>query len=139
MAEVEIESSAAATSRPAAVMDRLIASADVARVFGEPIRHGDTLMIPAAEILTVAGFGMGSGSGRLTGANGSPRRGGEGGGGGGGGHTLARSVAVIVASPEGVRIEPVIDLTTIALAALTAVGFVWASWKGMARPKGWRR
>jgi hypothetical protein len=34
-------------------------------------------------------------------------------------------VAVIVSSPEGVRVEPVIDLTKIAMAALTAGGFVF--------------
>ena len=37
---------------------------------------------------------------------------------------LSRPVAVVVASPEGVRVEPVIDLTKLALAGLTAVGFM---------------
>jgi hypothetical protein len=34
-----------------------------------------------------------------------------------------------------VRVEPVFDATKIALAALTAAGFIWASWKGMSKPK----
>jgi hypothetical protein len=33
-------------------------------------------------------------------------------------------VAVVVASPEGVRVEPVVDITKIALAGLTALGFM---------------
>jgi uncharacterized spore protein YtfJ len=135
MKEQNPDDPAAATSRPADLMERLIGSADVARVFGEPIRQGDTVMIPAAEVLTVAGFGMGSGSGAVGGPARSPRRGG-GGGGGGGGRTLARGVAVIVASPEGVRVHPIVDFTKIALAALTAGGFVWASWRKMSRSGG---
>jgi uncharacterized spore protein YtfJ len=120
--------------RAAGLVEKLISAADVSRVFGEPIRNGDTLLIPAAEILTMAGFGMGSGGGINADSRGRPRRG-EGGGGGGGGRTLARSVAVIVASSDGVRVKPIFDVTKIALAALTAAGFVWASWRGMSRPK----
>ena len=121
-------------ARAAAVMEKLIAAADVSRVYGEPIRHADSLLIPVAEVLTVGGFGMGSGRGMGADRDGSPRRG-SGGGGGGGGQTLARGIAVIVASPDGVRVEPVFDVTKIALAALTAAGFVWASWRGMSRTK----
>jgi hypothetical protein len=33
-------------------------------------------------------------------------------------------VAVVIASPEGVRVEPVFDITKIALAGLTALGFM---------------
>jgi uncharacterized spore protein YtfJ len=126
---------AAPGNRAADVVERLIAAADVSKVYGEPIRQGDTLMLPAAEVLSIAGFGMGSGGGVGRDRQGTPQRGG-GGGGGGGGQTLARSVAVIVSSPEGVRVRPVIDFTKIALAALTAAGFVFASWRGMSRPRG---
>jgi hypothetical protein len=31
---------------------------------------------------------------------------------------------VVINSPEGVRVEPVVDVTKIALAALTAAGFM---------------
>ncbi len=128
----------AAGDRAAGVMEALIAAADVSKVFGAPIRHGETLLLPAAEILAVAGFGMGSGAGVRPDASGAPRRG-AGGGGGGGGSALARSVAVVVASPEGVRVRPVVDYSKIALAALTAAGFVWASWASMAKPRRFRR
>ncbi|MGE5278526.1 MAG: hypothetical protein ACM3SU_16160 [Acidobacteriota bacterium] len=132
------EASAAAAKpgeRAADVMERLISAADVSKVYAEPIVHGDRLLLPAAEVLAVAGFGIGSGGG--AGLAGRTRA--SGGGGGGGGQALARGVAVIVSSPEGVSVRPVFDYTKIALAALTAAGFVWASWKAMARPKRFRR
>src|SRR5450759_4315383 len=126
--------------RVSRVMERLLEAADVTKVYGEPIAHGEALLIPAAEVVVSAGFGMGSGGGVSFQEQGQKSRGT--GGGGGGGKTLARSVAVIVASPDGVVIRPVVDFTKIALAALTAAGFVMAAglvmaaWKGMKRPKG---
>ena len=51
----------------------------------------------------------------------------------------AHSEAVIVSSPEGVEVRPVIDVTKIALAALTAAGFVWTALRKMSKtskPKG---
>lgn len=121
---------APAGERAAAVIERMLDAADVTKVYGEPVRHGDTMLIPAAEVLAVAGFGMGSGRGTSTDRAGSPIRGG-GGGAGGGGRSFARAVAVIVATPDGVEVRPVLDFTKIALAALTAAGFVMASWRGM--------
>jgi uncharacterized spore protein YtfJ len=58
----------------------------------------------------------------------------EGMGGGGGGRVFSRPVAVIVASPEGVRIEPVVDPTKIVLAALTTVGFMAGMFARMFKP-----
>jgi uncharacterized spore protein YtfJ len=128
------QAASAAGGRAADVMARLLEAADVSKVYSEPIAHGDTLLIPAAEVLAVAGFGIGAGSGFGPDPDsGGRQRSGGGGGGGGGGRTLARSVAVIVSTPEGVRVEPIVDLTKIALAGLTALGFVWAAWRGMSR------
>ena len=120
--------------RVSGVMDRLLETADVSKVYGEPILHGEVMIIPAAEVLAIAGFGMGLGGGVALQQEGQKSRG-SGGGGGGGGKTLARAVAVVVASPEGVEVRPVIDFTKIALAALTAAGFVMAAWSGMKRPR----
>lgn len=117
--------------RAAGAFERILAAGDVAKVYGKPIQKGDTTIIPAAEILAIGGFGAGAGSGAHPVSN---RRAG-GGGGGGGGRVLARSVAVIVATPDGVEVRPVVDFTKIALAALTAAGFVIAAWSGMGRPK----
>ncbi len=113
--------------------DRALEVADVDTVFGEPIRQGETTIIPAAEVIT--GFGFGFGFGRGSDSGDEPRHEGGGGGGGGGGSVMARPVAAIVASPDGVRVEPVIDVTKVALAAITAGGFMLATWLGMARPK----
>jgi uncharacterized spore protein YtfJ len=114
--------------RVTGIMERLLETADVSRVYGEPILHGGVMILPAAEVLAIAGFGMGSGGGIAVHQEGQKSRG-SGGGGGGGGKTLATTVAVIVASPDGVEVRPVIDFTKIALAALTAAGFVVAAWK----------
>jgi hypothetical protein len=43
-------------------------------------------------------------------------------GGGGGGVTLGRPVAAITIGPEGVYVEPIVDVTKIAIALFTTVG-----------------
>jgi uncharacterized spore protein YtfJ len=105
-------------------IEEFLASADVGVVYGEPIQHEDTIIIPTAEVLSALGFGLGSGSGTSGEQEADKPSQGSGFGGGGGGKILSRPVAVVVASPEGVRVEPVIDITKIALAALTAFGFM---------------
>jgi uncharacterized spore protein YtfJ len=126
----EITSGHQAVEATQETLELFLETADVDRVYGQPIEHGETLLIPAAEVLTGLGFGLGYGSGSSpgeAGPEGGPPRGagsGGGGGGGGGGRTLSRPVAVIIAGPEGVRVEPIVDPTKIALAALTAFGFM---------------
>jgi uncharacterized spore protein YtfJ len=108
-------------------MDKFLAAASVNAVYGEPIQSGDSLIIPTAEVLSGLGFGVGVGVGNNPAKDeaGKPiQSSGGGGGGGGGGRVLSRPVAVVIASPEGVRVEPVVDVTKVALAALTAGGFV---------------
>ena len=125
-------------------MDDFLASAHVSTVYGEPIQKYDTLIIPTAEVVSVLGFGVayGFGSGPIQHEGEADQEccgdsvGGEGGGGGGGGKILSRPVAIIVASPEGVRVEPVVDVTKIVLAALTAAGFMIAMVARMQNPRG---
>lgn len=108
-------------------MKAFIETASVDRVYGAPVEIGDTIIIAAAENLAVLGFGAGGGYGSAKGEGDedSPSLGeGGGGGGGGGGRILSRPVAVIIASPEGVRVEPVADRTKVIMAAITAAGFV---------------
>lgn len=110
-------------------LDSFLATADVNAVYGEPVEHGDTLIIPAAEVLCGMGFGVGYGEGDAPAGKDEKGEttdsgGGSGGGGGGGGRVLSRPVAVIIAGPQGVRVEPVVDITKIALAALTTAGFM---------------
>lgn len=106
-------------------MDTYLSTADVDAVYGEPFEKDGNVIIPAAEI--VAGFGFGIGFGHGSSQDSGKPVSGSSGGGGGGGQIFSRPVAVIIASSEGVRIEPVVDLTKIALAGLTAGAFVLAT------------
>ncbi len=96
------------------ILNRLADAASVEAVYQKPIEHGDHLIIPAAEITAMTGFGFGSGEG-----SGESGEKGGGSGGGGGGRIFSRPVAVIVSSPGGVEVQPVFDLTKIALAGMT--------------------
>ncbi len=81
-------------------------------VYAEPVRVGERVVIPAATIEYVYGFGFGL----------DPV---DQGGGGAGGRNVGRPVAIIEAGPEGVRIRPVVDFTRIALTLLAAGLTVW--------------
>jgi len=102
-------------------LDKLIGTARVEAAFGPPAQHEDSLIIPAAEAICILGFGLGSGGGNGPTADGKAS-GGGGGGGAGGGYTRARPVAVVVVSPSGVEIQPVVDVTKIALVFIAAWG-----------------
>jgi uncharacterized spore protein YtfJ len=131
-----------ATTVIQSTMDKFLDTANVDKVYGRPIRSGDTIIIPTAEVVCGLGFGVGSGRG---GAFGNPddededagpqSAGGVGSGGGGGGRVLSRPVAVVIASPEGVRVEPIFDRTKVLMAALTAMGFMWGMLGRMRRQK----
>jgi uncharacterized spore protein YtfJ len=92
-------------------LDRLM-NVSANRVFAEPVRVGDRVVIPAAAIECSGGFGFG-GDGRSNG------------GGGGGGHQVGRPVAIIEAGPSGVRVKPVVDFTRVGLTLVAAVLTVW--------------
>jgi uncharacterized spore protein YtfJ len=119
-------------------MERFMDTASVDLVYGEPVEHGDTMIIPTAEILVGLGFGAGYGGGSSPKQEEDGEGYGEGGGGGGGGRTFSRPVAIVVSSPEGVRVEPVVDITKIALGFLTAAGFMTGMILRMLSPKRMR-
>ncbi len=92
-------------------------------VFSQPVTVGDHTVITASEY--TAGMGVGYGGGGGTGpatAEATHEPLGYGGGGGGGGATTARPVATIIISPDGVRVEPIVDVTKIAITMFTALG-----------------
>jgi uncharacterized spore protein YtfJ len=60
---------------------------------------------------------------------------GGGGGGGGAGKTFSRPVAVVVVSHGNVYVEPVVDITKVALATITAAGFMMATLLGFLSPQ----
>ncbi len=104
-------------------MQQFLEGADVGRVYGRPVRRGEVTIIPAAEVVAAMGFGVGAAAG-VGQSEESGESTGAGGGGGGGGKTFSRPVALVIVAPDGVRIEPVLDPTKVALAAITAAGFM---------------
>jgi len=127
--EMEISDPGQAIDMVQETLETFLETADVSRVYGEPVEHEGSLIIPAAEVVAGVGFGAGYGSGGPLDEDG----GGSGGGGGGGGKAFARPVAVIIADKNGVRIEPVVDPTKIILALFTALGFMAATVARMRR------
>lgn len=113
-------------------IDQYLSTASVNAVFARPVRQGDTVVITAAEVVCGFGFGYGEGSGASGEDKGSG--GGSGGGGGGGGRTFSRPVAVIVCTPDGVSVQPIIDRSKLWMAALTAAGFMLFTLGKMRRP-----
>ena len=95
-------------------------------MYSQPLTVGEHTIITASEYMVGmgAGYGGGGGTGPVPepkGAESEVATGG-GGGGGGGGSTMARPVATIIISPGGVRVEPIVDVTKIAITMFTALG-----------------
>jgi uncharacterized spore protein YtfJ len=129
------------------LLDKLIATARPSAVFGQPVTGGDYTVISASEVSCGMGVGFGGGGGTSAededqGIKGRhdtvaptesdeglksrhdilPPAGGYGVGGGGGGFSTARPVAAISIGPDGVHVEPVVDVTKVALACFTTLG-----------------
>lgn len=122
------------------LLDRLVAVADTKSVYGEPVQAGERIIITASEVSVGMGFGFGRGGGAGQSASepveAQPDSGyGFGGGGGGGGFSAARPVAVISVGPDGIRVEPIVDPTKIALAFFTMLGSVLVMRRRMGRGK----
>jgi uncharacterized spore protein YtfJ len=104
-------------------LDRVARAARPDVVFGQPVERGDTTIIPCCEVALGMGMGGGSGTNPVVMGTGPDIRRGEGIGAGGG--TAGRPVAVIVLSRNGqVQVQPIVDATKVALAALTTAGFM---------------
>jgi uncharacterized spore protein YtfJ len=116
-------------------MEKFLSAASVEAVYQPPIHEGEHTVIPAAEVLSLAGFGLGSGSGSQAPSELERPIIGESGGGGGGGRVFSRPVAAIVISPSGVRVEPIVDVTKVVLAVFTTLGFMTAMLTRMGKSK----
>lgn len=114
------------------LMEKLFDAAKPEAVFGEPVTAEGQTIITAAEVSVGMGFGFGMGSGPAgeTEDEGDQAGGAVGGGGGGAG---SRPVAVIRISQEGVQVEPVMDMTKIALAFFTTIGSIFLMGSKMRR------
>lgn len=114
------------------LVEKLFAVAQPGAVYGEPVTAEGHTVITASEVSVGMGFGYGIGGG--PGGAGRRRKESEdesqdegsdagiGGGGGGGGASMGRPVAAITISPKGVRVDPIVDVTKIALAFFTTIG-----------------
>ncbi len=103
-----------------AQFDDLKEHATVNAVYGEPIEAEGKVVIPVASVSYAFGLGLGEGQGRPNEEGSEP---GSGSGAGGGGGVQAKPVAVIEITPDGTRIESVVDEQLIALA-----GIAFAAW-----------
>jgi uncharacterized spore protein YtfJ len=109
--------------KAAELLARLFDVAKPSAVFSEPVKEGEYTVINASEVSIGLGVGFGGGGG----VNGqavdeTAENAGFGGGGGGGGGAVSRPVAAIIIGPKGVRMEPIVDVTKVALALFSAVG-----------------
>jgi uncharacterized spore protein YtfJ len=113
------------------MLERILAAAQPGAVFGQPVQSGSYTLITAAEVTSGGGFGAGMGrgpapkpdAGQSPPAEAAPTTAEQpigGGGYGGGGGAMSRPVAIVAIGPNGVTVRPVVDVTTLALAALTA-------------------
>jgi uncharacterized spore protein YtfJ len=119
-----------------ALLGQLTEAASPQAVYGQPVQQGDNIIIPANAVSVGLGFGLiGFVLGRKESGQeeNQQERNEVNGGGGGGGFTRARPVAVISISPEGVEVNPVIDVTQICLAFFSAFAAIFVASKKIKR------
>lgn len=108
------------------LVEKLFSVAQPGTVFGHPIQAEGQTVITASEVMVGMGFGFGSGSGSDESAEDEEQDGekntGFGIGGGGGGGSMGRPVAAISINADGVRVDPIVDVTKLGLAFFTALG-----------------
>lgn len=110
------------------LMGRLFEATRPEAVFAEPVTQGSYTVITASELSIGMGFGFGGGAsirsepGESEAENDDQPGADFGGGGGGGGGAMARPVAAVEIGPSGVRVEPIVDPTKIAIAFFTTIG-----------------
>jgi uncharacterized spore protein YtfJ len=127
------------------MLEKILAAAQPGAVFGQPVDAGGYTLITASEVTSGGGFGAGMGRGPASkpDAKQAPpaetaqpaQRPIKGSGLGGGGGSMGRPVAVIAVGPNGVTVRPIVDLTKIALAALTASAALLGMRRAMRRAR----
>jgi uncharacterized spore protein YtfJ len=110
------------------LMEKIFEVSKPESVFSSPVDAGEFKVITASEVTAGLGYGYGGGGGFGDGIQSDDDQASEkgsgfgaGGGGGGGGGALARPVAAIEIGPNGVRVEPIVDPTKIAIAFFTTL------------------
>jgi uncharacterized spore protein YtfJ len=132
------------------ILEKFVETARPSSVFAPPLSAGDYTIITASEVYAGMGIGFGGGGGSGPAASEEPigdqppaeaptaeeelsPGSGVGYGGGGGGVTLGRPVAAISIGPDGVRVEPIVDVTKIAIALFTTLGAMALMFSRMTR------
>lgn len=117
----------------AAIIERIYGATRPGAVFSEPVTSGGYTVITAQEISSGGGFGTGMGfgtdgseagepaNGEATSAAPAKNAGGGGSGIGGGGGAMSRPIAAIIIGPDGVRVEPIVDRTKVAITVITTL------------------
>jgi uncharacterized spore protein YtfJ len=114
--------------------------ADVAKpqaVFSDPMEAAGYQVITASEVMLGLGLGFGGGGGEGAEDENGEQEGeeteevqqmsGMGVGGGGGGGASGRPVAIISLTQDGVKVEPIVDVTKLALGFFAAMGALFIS------------
>ena len=114
------------------LMGRLFTAAQPESLLSEPVVQGDYAVIIASEMMGGLGYGYGGGGGSAPDAE----DGSGFGSGGGGGSMMARPVAAISVGPDGVRVEPIVDPTKIAIAFFTTMAAIFVSLRRISRRAG---
>src|SRR5687768_4033846 len=121
------------------LVGRLFNVAQPRAVYSEPLTAGEYTVITASEVTVSMGFGYGAGGGSSLdtdeGKAPADANSGAGSGGGGGGFALGRPVAVISVGPQGVSVEPVVDVTKLGMAFINVLGGMLLMWGRMRRRK----
>jgi uncharacterized spore protein YtfJ len=129
------------------MLEKIFAAAQPGAVFGQPVDASSYTLITAAEVTSGGGFGVGMGRGPAPkrDAKASPpaeaaaspagRQSIGGSGFGGGGGSMGRPVAIIAVGPSGVTVRPVVDVTKVALAVLTASAAMFGLQRAMRRAR----
>jgi uncharacterized spore protein YtfJ len=110
-------------------MEKLFSAAQAKAVFGEPVVSGNYTVITASEVGAGGGFGTGMGFGppeKQAGEASQSQKASGGGGVGGGGASRGRPVAAIIVGPDGVTVQPVLDVTKVALSGIAFAGTIVA-------------
>ena len=132
------------------ILKKFVETARPSSVFAPPVTAGEYTVITASEVYAGMGVGFGGGGGNGPAAEESlgdqppaeqsavteeelPGGSGVGFGGGGGGVTLGRPVAAITIGPDGVSVEPIVDVTKIAIAFFTTFGAMAMMFSRMAK------
>lgn len=117
-------------------LDKIFSAAAPGAAFSPPVVSHNYTVITACEVSSGGGVGYGGGTApaqeKDEQAAGKPVMT-SGMGGGGGGGAMTRPVAAIIIGPDGVRVEPVVDVTKLGLAGIALVVSFFGIFGGLRR------